>query len=268
MADDPQLGTFVDGAKSLSRNPLGIIALFIVLVYAMASLVVIFGNTGLNDYEKIPLTWFLILFPVLVFGGFMWLVIGYGNRLYGPSDFKDDSDFLQYWQIATLLTAAKAAQGGAAAPAQPVDPATVAKAINFSAPKSVPQPGRGTSVLWVDDHPENNIYVRQALAAAGVTVTTSTTTDDALTKAAAQRFAAIITDLGRAEGPQAGYDFLDRLRAAGNRTPAFIYAASNAPADAIAATQHGAQGNTNDPEQLFRWVMEAVAGRLPSVAQP
>ena len=94
------------------------------------------------------------------------------------------------------------------------------------------------------------------------------TTDDGLAKAAAQRFAAIITDLGRAEGPQAGYDFLDKLRAAGNRTPAFIYAASNAPGDAVAATQHGAQGNTNDPEQLFRWVMEAVAGRLPSVAQP
>ena len=149
MADDPQLGTFVDGAKSLSRNPLGIIALFIVLVYAMASLVVIFGN-GLEAPEKEPLTWFLIIFPFVVFGGFLWLVIGYGNRLYGPSDFKDDSDFLQYWQIATLLTAAKAAQGGPASPAQPVDPAAVAHAINLGTAKSVQQPSRTANVLWGD----------------------------------------------------------------------------------------------------------------------
>ena len=39
------LKTFGDTANTLSRNPLGIIALFIVLVYGFASLVTAFGSS-------------------------------------------------------------------------------------------------------------------------------------------------------------------------------------------------------------------------------
>ena len=61
---DP-LRDFGDTAKSLARNPLGIIALFIVLVYGFASLVTTFASS-FTATERLPLIYFLVAFPVLV----------------------------------------------------------------------------------------------------------------------------------------------------------------------------------------------------------
>ena len=59
---------FAESAKGFTKSPLGIIALFIVLVYGFASLVVSFGqNIGDN---VTPLIYFMVIFPVLVFVGF------------------------------------------------------------------------------------------------------------------------------------------------------------------------------------------------------
>ena len=62
MSDLP---TFATTAKGLARNPLGIIALFIVLIYGFAALTLGF-NSRLEDAERVPLVWFLVLFPVAV----------------------------------------------------------------------------------------------------------------------------------------------------------------------------------------------------------
>lgn len=80
-------------AKGLARNPLGIIALFIVLVYAFASLVVgVSGN--LQPNERAPLIWFLVLFPVIVLATFAWLVSRHHDKLYAPSDFVNEENFI------------------------------------------------------------------------------------------------------------------------------------------------------------------------------
>jgi cytochrome c oxidase subunit IV len=68
-----QFKNFGETAKSLARNPLGIIALFIVLVYGFASLVTAFAGS-FTASERLPLIYFLIFFPVLVLGVFAWLV--------------------------------------------------------------------------------------------------------------------------------------------------------------------------------------------------
>ena len=60
---------FGDTATRLAKNPLGIIALFIVLVYGFAALVTAFAGTFATS-ERLPLIWFLVLFPVLVLSGF------------------------------------------------------------------------------------------------------------------------------------------------------------------------------------------------------
>lgn len=88
-----QLRAFSSTAKSLARNPLGIIALFIVLIYGFASLVVIFSEE-LSPAAQLPLIWFLALFPVAVLGVFARLVSQHHNKLYAPSDFKDESHFV------------------------------------------------------------------------------------------------------------------------------------------------------------------------------
>ena len=53
-----ELGTFSEAAKGLARNPLGIIALFIVLLYGFAALTLGI-NSSLQSTERLPLVWFL-----------------------------------------------------------------------------------------------------------------------------------------------------------------------------------------------------------------
>ena len=88
------LKAFGDTAKGLVKNPLGIIALFIVLVYGFAALVTAF-SASLSESERLPLIWFLVLFPVLVLAVFSWLVSRHGAKLYGPSDYKDEENYIR-----------------------------------------------------------------------------------------------------------------------------------------------------------------------------
>ena len=88
------VGSFGDTAKSLSRSPLGIIALFIVLIYGFATLLLGATATSLTDELKRPIVWFLVLFPILVLAVFAWLVACHHTKLYGPGDFVDQKHFL------------------------------------------------------------------------------------------------------------------------------------------------------------------------------
>lgn len=82
-------------ARSLAQNPLGILALFIVLVYAISGLVTgIYGDT-LQPSEKEPLIWFMVVFPVVVLMVFAWLVKNHHMKLYGPMDFPDPDGFFR-----------------------------------------------------------------------------------------------------------------------------------------------------------------------------
>jgi hypothetical protein len=82
------MNQFGESAKGLSQNSLGIIALFIVLVYGIASLVLAFGN-GLDAASRTPLVWFMVLFPPLVLIVFAWLVSQHYEKLYSPGDYGD-----------------------------------------------------------------------------------------------------------------------------------------------------------------------------------
>jgi hypothetical protein len=89
------LDSFGKTAQRLATNPLGIIALFIVLVYGIAGIV--FGTSAqyLESNQKTIIVWFLVLFPVLVLGVFAWLVTKHHTKLYAPRDFQDASTFLR-----------------------------------------------------------------------------------------------------------------------------------------------------------------------------
>ena len=81
--------------KDLVRNPIGIIALFISLIYAFANLLL--GTTAqtLEKDERFPLIVFIVLFPIVVLGVFYLLVSRHHGKLYAPGDYKDDSSFLR-----------------------------------------------------------------------------------------------------------------------------------------------------------------------------
>lgn len=81
-------------AKDLSRNPLGIIALFLVFTYAVAALIVGCSDK-LQSTERSPLIWLLVLFPPFVLIVFSWLVSCHHDKLYAPTDYRDDNSFLE-----------------------------------------------------------------------------------------------------------------------------------------------------------------------------
>lgn len=86
---------FMEKAKGLTRNPLGIIALFVSLIYGFACLVLSTSISNLHGQEeRLPLIWFIILFPLLILGAFTYLVIYHHKKLYAPSDYKDEKNFV------------------------------------------------------------------------------------------------------------------------------------------------------------------------------
>ncbi|KMN48299.1 histidine kinase [Chromobacterium violaceum] len=253
--NDNQIG-IVDAAKSLARNPLGIIALFIVLVYGFASLVTAFAGSFTHE-ERLPLIYFLVFFPVMVLAVFAWLVSTHSGKLFAPADFKNEENYvkMQLSAVASLATAAaKNPSLGSES-----DIARIVEVVQEAAPqKSASVDGWRNHVLWVDDHPENNVYERQAFEAVGLKFSLALTTDDALAALERQKFAAVISDMGRKEGPREGYVLLDAMRAEGNQTPLFFYASSNTPEHKSETREHDGQGCTNNAQELFHMVTKAV----------
>lgn len=252
--------TFAESAKGFTKSPLGIIALFIVLVYGFASLVVGLGQ-GISEHVA-PLIYFMVFFPVLVFFGFLWLVANHHNKLYGPSDFKNEENFMNVMKSQI----ASAASLGAATAKQPGGEGGVSESHLKEIVDVVSRTSRKTKmekwknrVLWVDDRPDNNVYERQAFEAQGIEFSLALSTNEALETLKNNKYAAIISDMGRKEGPQEGYVLLEKLRSVGDTTPFVIYAGSNLPEHKRQAREKGAVGSTNRADELFQLVMTAIS---------
>ncbi len=116
------------------------------------------------------------------------------------------------------------------------------------------------NILWVDDRPDNNVYERRALETLGIRFTLSLSTDDALDKLRHHPvfYQAIISDMGRPPDPQAGYTLLNCLQDEGFHIPFIIYAGSNSSEHKQMAKEKGAFGSTNNPQELFQMVIDAV----------
>ena len=253
-----QTKTFGETATSLARNPLGIIALFIVLVYGFASLVTAFAGS-FTSAERLPLIYFMILFPILVLGVFAWLVSKHSGNLYAPSDFKNEKNFLKTISVVASLSAASAK---GKAPTSEVAIQKIVDTVRAAGPADVLiGDGWRNQILWVDDHPENNAYERQAFETMGLQFTLALTTDEAVNKLSQSRYAAIISDMGRREGHREGYVLLDQIRKQGNHTPLFFYSSSNAPEHKRESCDHGGQGCTNNAQELFEMVTRSVIQR-------
>jgi hypothetical protein len=67
-----------------------------------------------------------------------------------------------------------------------------------------PDPGEESQdhILWVEDCPENNFHERSAFEALGLRFTLAVSTWQALKYLSNSKFAAIISDMGRKEGPR------------------------------------------------------------------
>ena len=247
---------FGDVAKGLSRNPFGIIALFIVLVYGLASLVTIFSGS-MTPSERAPIIYFLVVFPLVVLGVFAWLVSSHSDKLFAPSDFRNEENYLRAKLSAAVSLGAASTKNPDAASIGDVE--RIVRTVQRLPAESNALIGDGRyQIIWVDDRPENNVYERRAFESLGIEFTLSLNTRDALERLSKQKFAAVISDMGRKEGPREGYALLDSMRKRGDKTPLFFYAASNAPEHKRETREHGGQGCTNDADELFEMVTRVV----------
>lgn len=91
---------------------------------------------------------------------------------------------------------------------------------------------RAHSVLWVDDHPENNALLLDELQRNGVRVDLARSTQDGLALLAERRYGLIISDMGRFEDghevSDAGIRLVKAVRERDADIPFLIYASASA----------------------------------------
>jgi hypothetical protein len=115
------LPDFASSAKGLAKSPLGIIALFLVLVYAVASLVISIAQPAFFEHARHPIVIFLATFPVIVLFVFAHLVANHHGKLYAPHEYKNQDHFFRTLRVPEEVSRAaaeplsSAAAGGAVA---------------------------------------------------------------------------------------------------------------------------------------------------------
>ena len=81
--------------SKFTRNPLGVIGLFISLIYSIAGIVFAASVSQLPYSIQLILTIFIVLFPLVILTVFYHLVTLHHNKLYAPGDFKDERLFFR-----------------------------------------------------------------------------------------------------------------------------------------------------------------------------
>lgn len=78
------------------KNPLGIIALFVTFIDGIAGLVISVNFEHMHGAaERLPLIWFIVLFPILVLLAFVFLVSRNPQNLFGPGDYDNQELYLK-----------------------------------------------------------------------------------------------------------------------------------------------------------------------------
>jgi hypothetical protein len=83
------------------KNPLGIIAIFISLIYGISGLLFSQAVKDLSPQNQTIMVWFIVLFPVAVLTVFAWLVVRHHYKLYAPGDYRSDDMFGRTFPTAT-----------------------------------------------------------------------------------------------------------------------------------------------------------------------
>ncbi|WGL15000.1 winged helix-turn-helix domain-containing protein [Microbulbifer bruguierae] len=110
-------------------------------------------------------------------------------------------------------------------------------------------------VLWVDDHPDNNLDERRFFETQRVAVYLVTSTEDALTLLSMYRYDAVISDMGRGREPLAGFKLMERMRSKGDQTPFFLYTIMPSASQRALVQQRGGDGVAVTPEELYALVL-------------
>jgi len=210
-------------AKELIKDPLGrftLLALLMIRVFGE------YANSIENESFKTALLMSIPITIIVLLIVFAWLIANHSAAL-----------SIRHESLRLLKN---------------VDPAKLANATVIEESEAK------YSILWVDDHPKNNLYEKLAFEAQGIKVDLALTTDKALSMLQNGKYSAIISDIKREEGEQEGYVLLNKIRESKNETPFFIYADKNEPEQKAMAKSKGAQGMTNQAQELYQMVMKGA----------
>jgi hypothetical protein len=84
----------IDKLQNNVRNPLGVIAMFVSFAYVSMVVSFTLGIDKLHGtLERLPIIYFLILFPIIILSVFCWLIIGHTWKLYSPAEYSDAEIF-------------------------------------------------------------------------------------------------------------------------------------------------------------------------------
>ncbi|MCE0763092.1 response regulator [Pseudonocardia kujensis] len=192
----------------------------------------------------------LVVFVVVLFRKSLTDLLSGSLTVKGPDGLEISASSRQ--QAATALTQATAAKG-----APPMDQKAALDHVDIAA-RTLQDLGGRARLLWVDDHPSNNLHEATAMETVGIDVELSPSTEDALERIQRNHYDVIVSDMERLQQPQAGYELLQKLRSAGVHTPFIVYARSGRPEHFDEAVRHGAEGWADTPEQLMQMVLAAV----------
>ncbi len=120
-------------------------------------------------------------------------------------------------------------------------------------------------VLWVDDHPENNLAEKRYLEQHRIGVYQVKTTKDALTLLRMYAYGAVISDMGRNNKPLAGLELLNAIRSRGDRRPFFVYTVYSSDAQRNLVAQSGGQGVAVKREQLYAAILPLFGETPPEL---
>ncbi|MGS0680296.1 winged helix-turn-helix domain-containing protein [Shewanella sp. 125m-7] len=113
-------------------------------------------------------------------------------------------------------------------------------------------------VLWVDDHPENNLVEKAYLEQINIGVYNTVTSEEALMLLTMYNYQAVISDMGRHGDSLAGLKLLQAMRAAGNRTAFYLYTYVESPGVVDAIYESGGQAVVLDSETLYKLVLSHI----------
>ena len=113
-------------------------------------------------------------------------------------------------------------------------------------------------VLWVDDHPDNNLSERRALLNQRIAVYTTTSSHEALMLLELYDYDLVISDMGRSGDALAGLKLVKALRERQDDTPYLLYTILPSEALQRQILAHGAQGIAVDKPALYQQLAEYI----------
>lgn len=111
-------------------------------------------------------------------------------------------------------------------------------------------------ILWVDDHPENNINERKMFRKLKAEVDIARSTEEALLMLKNNpEYDFVLSDIARGDESMAGLEFLEQFRDVDKTTPVIFYVGVHEPEKGVPIH---AFGITNRPDELLHLTLDAL----------